>query len=244
MTRAKKTTRVVPLAERRGLQGPFEHDLSFYVLLVQADIDQVTDLFAEEMKAKRIEKAIPPADLPDCDVFGNVYFPFQYRGHAWTTVVHRLDSGGLYRPQLARRLSEKLKTRAIFAGSHDTAGTIDYVLYDAGKLAEVFHWGDLVKFRMLTSEEFERAEQEGFLGRPYGYYAASKARTLPVAEYEALFTKKGEKFNEHVEHLIDGFLRSQNAFLALNWMGEPDMEYYPLAEARNEDIMQIDVVEV
>jgi hypothetical protein len=244
MAKANQRSKVVPLAERRGLQGPFEHDLSFFILMVRADIERVTDLFAEEMKAKHVRKAVPRAGLPDCEVFGSAYFPFQGRGHAWTTVVHQLDSEGIYRPALARRLSERLKTRAIFAGSQDTAGTIDYILYDSGKLAEVFHWGDLVKFRLLNPAEFERAQQEGFLIQPYGYYAASRVRTLPVGEFEALFTKKGEKFTQHVEYLIDGFLRSQDAFLALNWLDEPGTEYFPLAEAGEEDIIQIDMVQV
>src|SRR5215467_12681569 len=99
---------MIPIAERRGLQGPFHHDRSFFVLLVKADIEQVTRLFAREMKAKRVREGAARADLPDCDVYGNTFFPFQYRGHAWTTVVHRLDDKFRYFPELAKRLTEKL----------------------------------------------------------------------------------------------------------------------------------------
>lgn len=62
---------------------------------------------------------------------------------------------------------------------------------------------------------------KGWAGIPFGYYAASKVRDLDIPAYEALFKKRGEKFNEHVEHLVDGFLRSQDAFFSFNLMGEP-----------------------
>ena len=242
MPRLKKPT--TPLAERRGLQDPFHHDLSLFVLLIQADIERVTDLFAREMKAKRVKKGVARADLPDCDVFGTTFFPFQYREHKWTTIVHRLDEKFRFSPALARRLSEKLRTRAIFAGDHDTAGTIDYIMYDSGNLAEVFHWHALVKFHTLTPAEYKQVESAGFAKVPCGYYGASKVRELAVPDFAALFTKRGERFNQHVEHLIDEFLRTQDAFLALNWRDVPDTEYFPLAEATDEDVRRIDIVEV
>jgi hypothetical protein len=242
MPKANKTPKV-PMAQRRGLQDPFHHDLSFFILLVRADIDRVTDVFAREMKAKRVKKGVARNKLPDCDVFGRTFFPFQYRGHSWTTVIHQLDEKFRYSPALARRLSEELRTKAIFAGDHDTAGTIDYILYDSGKLAEVFHWHDLEKFHVLTPAEFKQVESSGFSQCPHGYYGASKVRELAVADFNALFSKRGEKFNAHVEHLIDEFLRSQDAFLSINWRDEPGTEYFPLAEATDAHIVRIDIVE-
>jgi hypothetical protein len=233
----------LPIAERRGLQGPFQVDLSFYALLVRADIGKAADVFAREMKAKRHRKGLVRADLPESDPDGNLYFPFQLRGHPWMTVVHRMDDKFRFSPLLAKRLSEKLKTRAIFAGDHDTGGTTDYVMYDSGKLAEAFHWHDWEELHLLTAAEFGRVEKEGFLKyNPSGYYAASKARKLPVNEYKAL--RQGVEFYEHVERLIDSFLKSQDAFLAFNLMDEQGREYHPLAEAADEDIVRVDVVKV
>jgi hypothetical protein len=44
--------------------------------------------------------------------------------------------------------------------------------------------------------------------------------------------------------VADDFLKSQDAFLAFNIMDEPDREYFPLAEAADEDIVRMDVVEM
>jgi hypothetical protein len=238
-----KTEPKAPLTQRRGLQDPFHHDLSLFVLLVQAEIDKVTDPFAREIKAKRVTKGVARSTLPDCDVFGTRFFPFQYRGHSWTTVIHTIDDEFKYSPELARKLSAKLGTKAIFAGHQDTAGTSDYIMYDLGKLAEVFHWHGLEEFHTLSPAEFARVESDGFLEVPRGYYAGSEVRELNVTDFEALFSKRGEKFNQHIEHLIDDFLRSQDAFLSLNWRGEQGTDFFPLAEATDEEIVRIDVVE-
>jgi hypothetical protein len=240
MSKTKKTPKI-PLAERRGLQGPFQVDLSFFALLVQAGIDKVAGCFAREMKARRHKEDVGRADLPDCDVFGNVYFPFQLRGHSWTTVIHRIDDKLMFSPQLAKRLSAQLKTKAIFAGDHDTGGTTDYIMYDGGKLAEVFHWHDMDPFHTLTPAEIAKVEREPFGGVPFGYYGASRARKLPLADFKAL--EQGVDFYPCVERLFDGFLKSQDAFLAFNLMDEPGTEYFPIAEATDEDIVRIDVIE-
>ena len=242
MAKTKKTA--TPIAERRGLEGPFDHDLSLFALLVRADIDAVTDIFSYELGATRVRKGVTRAELFGGGEFGSTFCPFQYRGHRWMTVISELEQSSGYTAGLARRLSEKLGTRAIFAGSHDTAGTIDYILYDRGKLAEVFHWGDLVRFHTLTPSEFQQVEKNGFSKPPYGYYAASKVRELNVSEYEALLKKKGEKFNQHVDGLIDAFLRDQDAYLTLNWMNESGTEFSPKKTGAEANFARIDIVEV
>src|SRR5262249_36860898 len=155
------------------------------------------------------------------------------RGHSWTTVIAQLDSKFLFSPLLAKRLSAQLRTKAIFAGDHDTGGTTDYIMYDSGKLAEVFHWHDYDAFHILTPSEFTKVEKVGFGALPFGYYGASKARKLPTADFKAL--KQGVDFYPHVERLFDEFLKSQDAFLSFNVMDDP--EHFPLAEASNEDIV-------
>jgi hypothetical protein len=233
----------IPIAERRGLHGPFQVDLSFYALLVRADITTVADAFAREMKAKKHSKGLSRADLPDCDPDGNLYFPFQLRGHLWTTVVHRMDDKFRFSPLLAKRLSEHLKSQTIFAGDHDTGGTTDWVMYERGKLAEVFHWHDWEELHLLTPAEVVRAEKESFLKyNPCAYYAFSNVRKLPVNEYKAL--RQGVEFHERVNYLLDSFLKCQDAFLSFNLMDEPGREYHPLAEASDDDIARVDVVKV
>jgi hypothetical protein len=241
MAKTKKTPKA-PLAERRGLQGPFQVDLSFFALLVKADIGKAADCFAREMAARRHLKNVTRTDLPECDVFGDVYIPYQFRGHSWTTVVHQIDRKFKFSPLLARQLSLKLKTRAIFAGDHDTGGTTDWIMYDSGKLAEVFHWHQWSAFHTLSPAEVAKIEKKGFNDVPCGYYAMSKMRKLPAMDYKAL--KQGVDFYPHVEGLFDEFLKSQDAFLAFNVMDEPGREYFPLAEATDEDIVGIDVVEI
>jgi hypothetical protein len=101
---------------------------------------------------------------------------------------------------------------------------------------------------MLTATEFAKVEKAGFGGISHGYYAASKARKLPVANYQALnrkaLIKQGVEFYAQVERLVDDFLKSQDAFLAFNVMGEPGTEYFPSGEATDEDIVRMDVVEM
>jgi hypothetical protein len=238
MPKTKKPAKV-PFAQRRGLEGRFGHDLSFFFLLVRADIDPVTDALAREIKAKKVTKGVPREDLPECDPFsGKTFYPFQYRGHPWTTIVHKLD----FYPKVAQQLSKKLHTRALLAGEQDTAGTIEYILFEDGQLAECFHWHDLVHFRQVNPAELA-LDEHGFPKGGHGYYAGSKFQKLNSPDFEELFTKRGNKFNDHVDHLLDEFLKGQDAYLGHNWMGEPGTEFFPLAEATDEDILRIDVIE-
>ena len=93
----------------------------------------------------------------------------------------------------------------------------------------------------LTPAEIAKVEREPFGGVPFGYYGASRARKLPLADFKAL--EQGVDFYPCVERLFDGFLKSQDAFLAFNLMDEPGTEYFPIAEATDEDIVRIDVIE-
>jgi hypothetical protein len=209
-------------------------------MLVRADVEQTAGALARDLKTKKWQKSVPRADLPECDLRTPRLYPFQYRGHAWTTVVHRFA----FYDDVAKRLSATLRTRALCAGYEDTSYCFDYALYDSGKLVEAFHWGDSQEFSLLTPAEFTQVEERGvFSCAPHGYYAVSKVRKLPVADFEALSKKVRKQFGEHLDHLFDEFLRSQDAFLAFNIMDEPGREYFALAEASDDEVVRIDVVQ-
>ncbi len=241
MPKAKKSTKT-QLATRRGLQDRFMHDSSYYGLLIHADIAEVTDLLAKELKAKRVTKGVPIKDLPGSWPDEMKFFPFQYRGHAWTTVIHTMDTKLTYSPALALRLSEKLKTRTIMAGSNDDFGAIDYIMFNSGKLAEVFHWHGSKELHTPTPDEVSAIERNALTILPHGFYAMSKARTVAPEYFQSLLTP-GKKFNDTLAPLIDDFFKSQDAFFALNWWGEPETETHPLAEATDEDLVRIDFIE-
>jgi hypothetical protein len=176
--------------------------------------------------------------LPKCDHYSPRFYPFQYRRHDWTTVVHRCAFDDL----VAKRLATALKTRTISVCYEDTSGAYDYIAFDAGKLAEAFHLTDWREFHTLTPAEICAVEERGVFGfAPQSYFCVSKVRKLDIANFKAL-TKSGRKFGEHLDRLFDEFLRSQDAFLGFNIMDQPGREYFPLLEAGDDEIARIDVV--
>ena len=237
------TSRKAPLAEQRGLRPPLMLDTSLFAFMLRGNIEDVAGAFVRELKAKRWKKAVPLADLPEWDWSSKrvSYYPFQLRGHSWTTLTHTFRVPQKFSIGSWKRIAEHLGTRAIIAGHSDSAGTFDYLLYDSAKLAEIFHWHGPKPFHAFTPEEFERLER-GLISPPPEYCAASRVRELDVADHKALQGKKGKAFVEHLHRLFDGFFRSQNAFLAFNRY--PDRPYFPPDEATDEDIVRIDFVEV
>src|SRR4029078_7156265 len=126
----------IALPLRRGLQPPFASDYSLFVLLVHSDLEKLIPHFMREIRAQRWAKNVVRRALPECELDASVYYPFQLSGHSWSTIIHRLDSKGRFGVGLCKRLSASLAERVIFAGDHDTAGTVDYILFDSGKLSE------------------------------------------------------------------------------------------------------------
>jgi hypothetical protein len=238
MPKLKKTK--TPMVERRGLQGSMHMPEALCAMLVRADVEQTAGALARDLKTKKWQKSVPRAELPDCELSTPRFYPFQYHGHVWTTVVHRFA----FYDDVARRISAALRTRALCAGYEDTSYCFDYALYDSARLVEVFHWGTPGEFSSLTPAEFAQVEERGaFSCAPHGYFAASKVRKLDGADFRDLSNKVRKQFGDHLDHLFDDFLRSQDAFLAFNIMDEPGKEYFPLAEASDDDLVRIDVVE-
>jgi hypothetical protein len=238
MTKPKKIK--TPIAERRGLQGSMQLPDALCAMLVRADVDQTAGALARDLKTKKWQSNVPRSELPDCDLYTPRFYPFQYRGHAWTTVVHRCAFDDL----VARRLSSVLKTRAAFVSYEDTSGAYDYIAFDSGKLAEAFHLTDWQEFHTLTPAETAQVEERGVFGfAAQPYFCVSKARKLDLADFKTLSNKTRKQFGEHRDRFFDEFLRSQDAFLGFNIMDEPGREYFPLAEASDKEIARIDVIE-
>src|SRR5882672_10734814 len=229
-----------PIAERRGLRGSMQLPDALCAMLVRADVEQTAGALARDLKTKKWQKNVPRSELPDCDLYTARLYPFEYHGHGWTTVVHRCAFDDL----VAKRLSSVLKTRAVVVSYEDTSGAYDYIAFDSGKLAEAFHLTDWNEFHTLTPVEIAQVEERGVFGfAAQPYFCVSKVRKLDVADFKALSKKVRKQFAEHLDRLFDEFLRSQDAFLGFNIMDEPGREYFPLAEATDDEIVRIDVIE-
>jgi hypothetical protein len=229
-----------PIAERRGLQGSMHLPDSLCAMLVRADVEPTARALARELKTKKWRKNVPRNELPDCDLYAPRFYPFQYRGHSWTTVVHRCAFDDL----VSRKLSSVLKTRTVWVDHEDTSGSYDYIAFDRGRLTEAFHLADWREFHVLTPAEMVAVEERGvfnFAAQPF--YCVSRIRKLNVADFKALCKKVRKPFGEHLDRLFDEFLRSQDAFLGFNIFDVPGKEYFPLAEASDNEISRIDVIE-
>jgi|ERR1043166_2002917 hypothetical protein len=228
-----------PIAARRGLQGSMRLPDALCAMLVRADVEQTAGALARELKTKNWKKNVPRQELPDCDLYTPRFYPFQYGGQEWTTVVHRCAFDDL----VAKRISSALKTPTLWVSHEDTSGAYDYIAFDSGKLAEAFHLTDWQEFHTLTPAETAQVEERGVFGfAPHPYFCVSKVRKLDVADFKALSKKVRQQFSEHLDRLFDEFLKSQDAFLGFNIMDQPGREYFPLAEASDDEIVRIDVV--
>ena len=240
---AKPATRKVPIADRRGIQHFMAVGDATCGMLVRAGVEATAGALAADLGSDDWRKEVPRAELPECAPGALRFFPFQYRGHDWTSVVHRYA----FQDDLAQRLSAALATRALWVGYEDVSGSIDYALYDSGAAKEVFHLGDPRSFRELSSAEMRSLERAGGVCRwvqkdPQGAYARSDVRRLDAADIRKLGAERGKQYVGHLDRLFDDFLRSQDAFLAFNALGEVGREFYPLDEAEDGEILRIDVV--
>lgn len=213
-------------------------------MLVRAGVEAAAGALADDLGTTNWRKDVPRRELPECELGAPRFYPFQYRGHDWTCVVHRYE----FWDDLARRISSALRARAVWVGYERVSGSVDYALYDSGAAKEVFHLGDPKVFRELTPVEMGALDRAGGVCRwvqpvPEASYARSDVRRLDGAKFRALAAKKGKAYGEHVDGLFDDFLRSQDAFLGFNSLGEVGTEFHPLDEAADEEILRIDVVE-
>jgi hypothetical protein len=228
-----------PIAKRRGLQGSMQMPDALAAMLVRADVEQTAGALAKHLKTKKWQKSVPRAKLPECDLFKPRFYPFLYRGHDWTTVVHRFA----FFDDVAKQLSAVLRTRAIWASYEDTSFCFDYALYDSGKLIEVFHLSDPKEFSSLTKTEFAAVEKGGICAfAPHCFFADSKIRKLDTADFKAPSKNVQTLFGQRLDNLFDEFLRNRDAFLGFNIMDIPGREYFPLAEASDDEVVRIDVI--
>lgn|GEM_PF-2849478 len=229
------------LAERRGFRGEIETDSDLCALLLRADIDEAAGAFAKQVKAKQWKKGVPRAKFPRNWFDGPHYCVYQLQGHPWTTLLHEYAKT-TFTEQVARDLSASLRSRVIFTGSQDTAGVSWYILFDSGRLAEVFFLHDerSDEFHTLTDAQFAGVERHGFAKTPHGYYCASRARKISEARCRALCAcESGDEAILKLNRIIDDFLKSQDAYLAF-----PTAMDFTLARAADSDFVRLDLIEV
>ena len=194
MAKAKKQS----LAESRGIYDSRESN-SIAVVLVAAGIDATSKALADELKSERRECDIYGKKLK---VSGSAYYPFQLRGHTGTTIVSAYDPE-VFDTSLAKRLSSRLKAKAVGYVFEDTACSTTCQLFDSGELVEVIHHdfeSGTAKAKMLTPAEFAQLIKKGFRD---GFYFYSKVRTV----------KAGAITQDSLEDAIADFFRAQDALL-------------------------------
>lgn len=227
---------------RRGLLGPFDHDLSLWALLIHADIEPAAKAFAEDIGTQDWQQGVDYSELAADDPDAATFFPFQLSGLSWTTIVHRYHEQ--FTQQAAKRLSAALNTKTIFFGHSDTAGVVGYFLYDAGKLAEVFSISHSTRWGKLTPAQFTAIEESGSAGRGApGFFCESGVRELHLDDYQAVeLADSTEAYRKAVARLLDSFLRSQDAFVAFNDLDEEGREYFPHYEISQDEVVRMDIV--
>ena len=133
-------------AQERGLATD-ERDLT--AVLVHADIDSAAKALAALLPGAEHQPGIQNENVRAAD---ECYLIYQLDGHAWTHLHPAKAKRGesLYGPELAKKLSKKLDTQAIFFENDDTAGYIGYQLFDKGKRTEdVFMGADFAEAAFL-----------------------------------------------------------------------------------------------
>jgi ankyrin repeat protein len=126
-----------PERSLEGERGVASFDLNELALVVRAPVQEVTEAFAKQRKAKNVRRDVYGKKL----VAGRVAFVvYQLRGHGWT-LIHTIRASGRdeISPADAERLSSALGTRAIFYACSDTAGAVAYELFESGRRSEALH---------------------------------------------------------------------------------------------------------
>ena len=222
MAKAKKQS----LAQSRGIYCESCDGNTIAVVLVAATIDATSKALAYELKSARRE----------CDIYGKklkfsgaAYFPFQLRRHAWTTIVSDYDPE-VFDTSLAKRLSARLKTKAIGYVFEDVSCCTTCQLFDGGDLVEIINHEPGLgasKAKMLTPAEFTRLTKKGFRD---GFYYYSKIRPL----------KSGAITEDSFEDAIADFFRVQDTLLFTYTAEEGGV--FTLAAGGAADILRADMV--
>lgn len=186
------------LAESRGIYDSRESK-SIAVVLIASDVDATSKALADELRSERRE----------CDIYGKklkftgtAYFPFQLQGHTWTSIVSAYDPEA-FDTSLAKRLSARLKTKAIGYVFESVSCSTTCDLFDGGELMEVIHHdlgSDAAKAKLLTPAEFAQLAKKGSRD---GFYFHSKIRPL----------KAGAITEDSLEDAVADFFRAQDALL-------------------------------
>lgn len=148
------------LAYARGIAST---DITEAAVLVRAESRAVADAFAAVRGLNvdhDLRKIKPIATDP-------AFAVFQLKGHGWTVIETMCVA---LTPELssadARAVAEKMGTRAIFVAISDTAGSVEYVLYEGSAMLAQFAYDDSQALRELdgfrVASDFLK-EQDAYL---------------------------------------------------------------------------------
>jgi hypothetical protein len=134
----------IPVAQRRGICDDSLESAA--QVLIQGTPDQISNWFAEQGGAERVEKnVLDRSDLPDPT--GPLIGLVQFKGHSWTFVT------GLQRALAGTitKWSKTLPNAILLAETNDTSGIAKASIYRGGKVAEKVQsseksWANVEKF--------------------------------------------------------------------------------------------------
>jgi hypothetical protein len=122
-----------PLRQRRGCEWN-DFGNPFGLVLVRGPAKEVAAQLAKlwDSEAEAVDPVHKPGQNPD--MAGVV---FRHAGHDWSVFI----SGGGHDDELARALSEAMKTRVLSLQHEDTAGWTDFRVFDGGQNVETYTYG-------------------------------------------------------------------------------------------------------
>ena len=180
-------------ARERGLATD-ERDLT--AVLVHADIDSVAQALVALLPGAEHQPGIQNENVRAAD---ECYLIYQLDGHAWTHLHPAKAKRGesLYGPELAKKLSKKLDTRAIFFENDAGAAYIGYQLFEQGKRTEDAFLG-------------AKAHETAFLWQPGPHKIGNDEEDLVRAR-----STRRKLRSEDLEDpdFFDRFLREEGAYL-------------------------------
>lgn len=147
-----------------AMRGILDTETNATVLLVKAPLDTVTKVFQQMKSNSRLEQSVGGREVTCRTACFALY---QLASHSWTQVqLLALDTDTLLRSELtdsdAGALSRELSTTAILYGISDTAGAIEYKLFQQGQLIENYSENDNgVEFKSTRRNDSEAPDVDG-----------------------------------------------------------------------------------
>ncbi len=163
-------------------RGVVSFDYNGRSLFVDADVETVSNALAKHRNAPNHKTNIVGQEI---ELSKQCFFVFRFTGHRWTQIIGRdsyTDSSNPFladsydpeklKAQLALHLgkddaqaiSEHLETKVLLYSISDTAGAIEYRLYDKGEQVEYFEEGEKYDEEGDCEDFFEFHSERGEIG--------------------------------------------------------------------------------